>query len=204
MKKFLVLGLAMLAFGIVPVSAKLGDPDPQENITTKTQFRDQIRDARTQAKEALQIRLQTIRDERKQQQVQKLSDRLCETNESRVGVMEKHLAKMEQMLLRIEGIAAERETAGKDITAVTSAIVSARSVITTARTAVQTQAGRDCVLIISGSETSLGTEVNGAINRLHVQLKAVNQNITAAREATRKAIQELAKVMGEKQGGVEE
>jgi hypothetical protein len=203
MKRLVILGLVMLALGVVPVTAKLGDPDPQDTAT-KTQFRDQIRDARVQAKETLRLRLQVVRDERKQEQVQRLSDRLCSVNENRVNVMEKHLAKMEEMLVRVEKLAAERKTAGKDISAVTGAITSARTAISAANSAVQNQNGISCVLNISGSENTLGAEVNGAINRLNVQLRAVNQKINFAREAVRTAVRELAKVMGEEEGGVEE
>jgi ribosome-associated translation inhibitor RaiA len=130
--------------------------------------------------------------------VEKLNNRICTINKNRTTIMTSHLDRMAAILDRVMERANAAKAKGKDIATVEAAVATARGKIAEARTAVQAQSQKECVMSISGADTTIGSEVRNAISEYAAQLKEVRAKVIAARQAVSQAIRALAAVMGEK------
>lgn len=146
-----------------------------------------------------------LRDQKKKELVQKVSDRMCKINENRLAAMQKHLETMGTILGRVEAQAEKAEARGADVTRVDLAVVTAKEAIKTAMDAVADQGEVDCGVTLSGEDSRVKSEAATAIKELEGELKAVHEKVKAAREATSAAIKALAFAMGEREpAGVKE
>lgn len=157
-----------------------------------------LREAKQSQVEEYRTRLQALKDQRKQVVVDNLNKRICTLNQTRTKVLLGHLERMSKILDRVETRAGVAKENGKDISEVESAVATAREKIRLATDAVNAQSSRECVINLTGSEETAGTEVRAAINQLQTELRSVHQKIKEARQAVATAIRQLAQVLGEK------
>jgi hypothetical protein len=176
---------------------------PTPSTSTNNNFRLEVKEAREnrieareQAREEYQTRLQQIKDERKRQIVENVSNRIAVINQNRTSIMLKHLDQIESVLTRLETKITTAKTNGKDVGSVESDIASAKTAISTARTKVSTQSTKTYTINIT-TESTLASAVATTRQAFQADLKSAHDSVVAARTAVSLAIQNLAKVLGE-------
>ena len=152
---------------------------------------------RENERENFRSKLNSIRDEKKKAIVDRTDKRIVEINLSRTNIMTRHIAKIEEVLNKIETRAIEVEKRGKDISAVRAAIVTARTAIASAKSAVTAQAVKTYVINVT-TEDSLGSAVSSTRTAFAKDLQAAHQSVVTARKSVRDVLTALAKVVGEK------
>lgn len=177
-----------------PVFAATESGGLRERIQQKLELRkDQVQERKSDREEhraELKDRLQSIKDDRRRAKAEDLTDRMCKLPETRAEAMTRHLQTMSNILKRVS-------EKGGDNSAVASAVSTAEAAIADAQAAVDALGTGDCVVNITGSEDTLGSEVSAARQALATQLSQVHDKVKAARQAVVKAIQTLARVLGE-------
>lgn len=181
MKKFTTL-ICFLALALFVTTPVLAENATGSGATKREEFR---------------ARLSAIRDAKKKAIVERVDQRIAQINTNRIGIMTRHLTKIEEILNRIEARALEAEKNGKDITAVTSAIASARTAIASAKTTAAAQAAKTYAIDIT-TEANLGFAVSSVRIAFAKDLQAAHQSVAAARKSVRDVLTALAKVVGEK------
>ncbi len=188
-----ILSPAVLAEGRTATGA--GKQNFLERQTTRSAELKQERETR---RTEFKKKLTEIKDARKKEIAQKLSDNLCRARDNRVKALNQHLQTMTTLLARVSSKASEAQAKGKDISTVTAAVTTAKLAIADAQSAVDALANQACGLTISGDETKLGKEAKTARDQLAGEFASAKEKVKAARKAVSAAIQALARVLGEK------
>ncbi len=159
-----------------------------------------IRPTLTKLREELRLRWQErlgeIKDARKKQILERVNNRICNTNQNRVEIAARHLDRISEVLDRVASRSAQAKANGKDTAGVETAVATARQKISEARVAITAQEGRSCTLIISGIEENLGKEVSEAVKAFEKEMLAIHQKVKDARFAAVSAVQKLALLLG--------
>ena len=166
------------------------------------EFKQKLEDSKKELKERvdakkqeLKDRLASIKDEKKKATVEKIDGRLDELNakytEHYSEVLTKLGAVVEKINVRIERAAAR----GLDVSAVRTALISADAAIAASKTAIESQTAKTYLITVT-DEATLRENVGAARQALRADLKAVEQTVKDAREATRKAATTLAGIQG--------
>ena len=142
----------------------------------------------------LQTRLQSIRDERKKQAVERIHTAVNALNERMTGHFINVLDQIDKVLDRVESRTDKAEANGLDVSTVRPEITNAENAIAAARAAVEAQAGKVYEVQITGSETTLRADVGKTRQELHEDLTGVRDLVKAAREAVRNAAVTLAQI----------
>lgn len=148
-------------------------------------------------RDEFRAKISAIRDEKKKAIVEKIDQRLVLINANRTTIMLRHLAKIEEILNRIENRTDKVAATGKDVTFVRTAIVTSRTAITTARTAVNAQAAKVYTINIT-TEDNLGASVSATRTAFAKDLQTAHQAVVTARKSVRDVLKALAKIVGEK------
>lgn len=164
----------------------------KELQTRKEQLQEQFKAQRESFKE----KLQTIRDLRKQQITEKVDKSLANINQRRTDHFNKILAKLNEILGRIQSKAAELKAAGKNTAALDAAITAASNAISTAQTAVSDQSAKDYAPTIT-TDNGLKNAVGTVFKQLQTDLAVTRQTVAKARDAVKTAALELRKLMPE-------
>ncbi len=170
---------------------------------------DALREQAKQKREDLRTQTEAKRDEARQNVEQKkaehraalvdrLTARMKETNSRRTGNMMNRLERLGRILEKVGARAQEAKTNGKDVSSVETAIASARTAIDSAKTAVSGQSQKTYSVGTSGTDTK--ALVGETIKTMQSDLRAVNEQILAARKAVKDAIVALARALGEPVG----
>lgn len=144
----------------------------------------------SEIRQEFRTKLAGIRDEKKKAIVEKMDQRISELNKKRTDLMVKHLAKIEEILNKVEA-------RGNDTPAVVTAIATARSSIATAKQQVSDQSGKTYTIEIT-TEGRLGAAVSAVRTALSKDLQTAHQSVVTARKSVRDVLTALAKVVGEK------
>lgn len=192
-----LLGIMVLVL-VLPLAARAEDATTGSRARVRVEERTQIRERVQTRIEEFKAKLLQLRDVRKQAVVERLNNRICTMNKNRVETMNNHLERMLAVTNRVAEKAAVLKTEGKDVAAVEITVIKAKEAITEAQTAVNIQARKECVISITGSETTVGAEVRRAISQLETEIKAVRAKVTTARQEVAQAVKVLAMVLSEK------
>lgn len=187
MKKLLIYSVLAISLAM-PVAAQTGTTTNTQD-TTKQSVREQIQNRA----EALKEQLQKIKDERKQQIVEKIDSALDALNKRYLNHLSNVLDRLEDVLKRIGSRADKAQTRTLDVTSVRTAIDKATQAIAAARAAIQTQSGKTYTITIT-SEDNVRTDVGKTRKALHDDLVKVRDAVKAAREAIRQAATTLAQI----------
>jgi len=149
------------------------------------EIRQKIKDKKAevlQKREEFRVKVQEIKDEKKKEIVERIDIKMSSANEKRTSIMKQALQKMTLFIERIqEKVNVEKEN-GQDTTEIESLITSAESAIADAEEAVETQAGKEYVIIIT-DETKLHHAVKPIVDQLKADLKNVHNVVREAKEA---------------------
>ncbi len=187
--------------------------DLRAGDVSATTTRDAIRDAREAFREefeakraelksrieaeqaSLKSRLAALKDQRKQQVVERIGSQVNDLNERTLRHLTDALGKLEKVLDRIEARTTKNEQGGMNVSAVRTAMVAAQAAIDAARVAITTQSGKVYSITVSGSD-SLRADVGAVRRELHADLTKVRDAVKAARDAVHQAATTLAELRG--------
>lgn len=155
----------------------------QEAIKTKIQ----------QNKEQLREGLKKIKNEYKQQAVERVNNRFQDLNKIWTDHFVDVLNRLDQILDNIASRADKAEANGQDVSSVRTAISQAKDAISEARTAVVAQAGKVYTITIT-TEESLRQDVKNTREQIFIDLKNFRDKVKDARDAVHDAATTLAKI----------
>ncbi len=141
----------------------------------------------------LRERLAKFKNQNKATIVGGLNDNLNRINEVKTEAMKRKLEIMTQLLTKFEGRI--NAVTDKDTSETKAAITIAKDKIASAEAAVEIQSQKDYTLTAT-SEATIKQEVMTARNTLHSDLKAVHEQVKAARMSVVEAVETAAKTLG--------
>jgi hypothetical protein len=186
------LSLAMFAGAQTPTSTYPGGNTATSSAAAQMR---QDRQSQIEARRTeLQAKLQSIRDERKKQAVDRIYTNVNALNERMTNHFTNVLNQIDEMLNRVNSRASKGETNGLNVSAAKTEITNAQNALALARDAVKTQAEKVYAVQITGNETTLRSDVGKTRAAFHHDLVAVRDVVKAARDAVRKAAVTLAQI----------
>jgi len=159
----------------------------------KGEIATQIQAFREQLKGRLK---EKIKNTEKQMIIERVYDRINFLNDRMTIHYLNTLEGLERILERIESRTAKAKINGKDVTAVENAIVEARQKIESAQQMVKDQAGRLYQPPQIESEKDAKTKIGELRQKVHNDLKKIEEAVKEARKAVRQAVVLLAQIHG--------
>lgn len=153
------------------------------------------KEAMTMKRKEFKERLQTIRDETKRMQVERIDTKISSANQTATNRFSAVLDKLQSILDKLIGKAQDVKAKGIGTTALDSAIGSAQASIDDAKAAVTSQMARLYVIQIA-SESALKSSVGSTVSELRTDLRDVHKAVVDAKQAVQKAVIERAKLRG--------
>lgn len=179
-------------FVLGPSTATTASPAAvKRTVLTRSEFEAKKAEFRQQ--------LAALKDTRRQTILQNLADKMNRVNKQRVEHWRKVLARLQEVLAKIQAKGTALKSSGKDTSSLDAAIASASAQLTAATAAVDSQAGREYIINIatgSGLKANAGQAISGEQADLQGVLKIIND----ARKAVYHAVRILAQLTGEKLG----
>lgn len=145
----------------------------------------------------IRLKLSEISDERKQQVVENLLERIGDLNQKWVDHWNNVLTRLGEILAKIQSRGQSLASEGKNTSELNGAISDAQAAIATAQAAVNAQAGKAYTIEIT-SEENLRADAKRLFGQFKSDTSNVKRQIQAAREAVRMAFNELIVLTGER------
>lgn len=165
----------------------------QEELEKIRERREEAVETRERKQDEFQLKLQTIKDERKQKIVENLAERIVSMNNRWADHWGNVLGRLSDILIKISLRTDTLATSGKEVGGVQIAITKAQEAISVAQKAVSDQAVMSYDIEIS-TEDTLGEVVSGSLGDFHDDLKETQELVKAARDAVKEALDSLRDV----------
>lgn len=143
----------------------------------------------------LKEKLAKFKDKKKAQRVEAIDKTLVNINKNRTDQMTRFLDNASTILTKLETRVNQAGTNGKDITQANIAITEAKEMISSASGAVKVQSENGYTISVT-TEAKVSTDAKIARDLLHTDLKAVLDQVKAAKKAVANAIQVSATTLG--------
>lgn len=143
-----------------------------------------------EARLAFKEQLETITDERKQAIVEKISNRLTETNTNATDRMFEILDKLSAVIVKIEDKITKAKANGIDTTTQEAELENAKLAIDAAIKTVTEQAAMDYIITINDS-TTLKNDIGTVVSQHKQDLRTTYEAVRSARTAVRQAAKSL-------------
>lgn len=147
-------------------------------------------------RDEFKLKLQTIRDTRKQEKVDRVNSRLPEINKKRTDEMTAILDRLQNVLGRIEEKVKQGNQSNQGN--LLALITTAQSAIDAARATVLTQSQKTYVVTIT-TEGELRITVGQTVSGMEQDLRLTREKVISARKAVKDAFAELMRLKGEKE-----
>ncbi|MEK7150832.1 MAG: hypothetical protein AAB783_01390 [Patescibacteria group bacterium] len=138
----------------------------------------------------LREKLGKIKDERKKQTVESISNRFAEVNNNILDNLSKFLNRLDEILVKIKTRTDAADVAGKDVSKVKIAIIAADGAIKSARDGIKAQVGKTYPIAVT-TENALGDAVSKARHALYDDLEKVRTLVKSAHSAVKAAARAL-------------
>lgn len=163
----------------------------RERIASKeAEIKTRVEKKRTE----LQERLSLFKDKKKAQIAERVSTNLNAINKNRTTAMTTHIARIEELLTKLETRVNEYQGTS-DTTAVKASITTTKSLLSKASNSVVAQAGKDYTVSVTNEE-QIRSDVEAMRNQLLKDLQAVHNDIKLARESLTKTIRLAYQTLG--------
>ncbi len=156
----------------------------------------QYKTARAAKEQEFNVKLQTLKDEKKKAVVRNLEDILQDRGQKWCTHWSEVTARMDNLMVRVISRRDKAKAAGKDTTAADSAIASAQSAISAAKTAGTAQCAKTYTIQITSGDSGIGQDVKTAVQAFSTDIKSVISTMEAARKAIGGAISALKGING--------
>lgn len=179
-----------------PLKDQNNRPIPLSSTDTKESVKMLLEKRKTANEEnrlELKEKLQVIKDERKQELVLKIEEKITNINSRRTENMSEAITKLQTILNSIKGKTTALKTNGTNTASVDTAITEAETALAKASTDVQAQAQKSYTITVT-DETTLKQNVGSTIKQLTEDLRNTYKSVIAAKQAVQKAARELKKV----------
>lgn len=163
---------------------------------TIEQKREELKAKIEMEKEQLRERLMKIKDGKKREIVERISQQIADLNKKITDHFSDALVKLENVLVNINDRADKTEAKGLNVDSVSLAINSAKSKIENARVAIQTQASKLYSITVS-SENALKLDVGVSRQALQNDLKQLQNVVRETKNAVHDAATTLAGIVNE-------
>lgn len=149
----------------------------EEHQAQMQEVREAVREAIQAKKEEFKEKLALLKDERKRLIVERLEQRMAAINENRTDHFSKVLARLEEVLVKIEILIGSSPSAE-----VSQALAEAKEALARARAAVNTQAAKEYIFDVSDEE-AIHQEAAAAFGALRTDLTDTKVEVQAAKFA---------------------
>ncbi|KKQ96689.1 MAG: hypothetical protein UT56_C0006G0015 [Candidatus Levybacteria bacterium GW2011_GWB1_39_7] len=156
---------------------------------------DAIKEERKQKIEEFKEKIAAIKDERKKALVEKIVEKISNSNERLTARMSAALARLSSILKNLSEKAANLKASGKDTSELEKAISQAETAIEEAKSAVAAQAEKKYSANLINDST-LRNAIGEMISQFRKDLRDAHKKVAAARQAISKAVAELAQLGG--------
>ena len=190
-----VLGTKVAQVDITVDSTNTRSEETQDRIQ-------QVRDNTSDRRENFRQNLQEVRDERKQNILENLADRLTNVNDKWVNHWNKMLARMSEVLGKLEARLASYD-GDLDTTPLEEQIVLAKDAIADAQALVDEQADKDYVFEV-GDESTLGQDIRSQIAEAKSEINLVWQAVRNAKNEVQEVLVEVRKLTSSSSNGSNE
>lgn len=170
---------ALLSFTLSIPCAVLAKDATQTAVTRKEKV--------ASREAAMKTKLQAFKDKRKAEAAARINTKLNNINAKQTAGMLKHLGKMSALLDKLKARVNSGSPDIKDPAAAKAAIADSRAKIASATAAVKTQAANDYTITVT-SESKIKADAQAQREKLHADLKAVRQQVIAAKQSVANAI----------------
>ncbi len=154
-----------------------------------------MQDKMSEARDAFKQKISEFKDKQKVTRLTNLDTKLNEINKRKTTQMSERLEKLTEILGRISTKGADLESQGENTTTLNTSITSAQTAIDTAKTKVDEQAAKDYVVDVT-TETALRANASATLKQFRTDLTATHKSVVDAQVAVRKAFAELQKLVG--------
>ena len=188
MKKF-VAGIVTLSVILTFLAVSSSAQTATSSLTRKDLVQQRVEDRKEKMasrEAALKAKLQSFRDKKKAEIVERIDQNLDKINKHKTEMMMTNLNRMSDLLTRIESNM-NSQSEGKDITKAKESIEKAKIAIANAKVAVTTQSEKDYTVTVT-SESKVKTDAQTVRETLKNDLKLVHDLIVEARKALSEAI----------------
>lgn len=144
-------------------------------------------------------RLDLLKDERKKEKVATISGKITTFNLNHTNRLADVLDKIQSILDRVSKKAETAKGEGYDTGVLALAIKNAQTAIDAARIAISSQALKQYTIQIT-SDATIKTNVGSVVSQFRTDLKAIHKLVIDAKQATMRAVSELAKLRGVNNG----
>lgn len=167
----------------------VGKREIKEITQDKRDFR---RESAASKSAVLKERLRDFKDKLKASIVERVSNNLNRINQNQTTQMKNHLERMSSILTKVKNRVNQSGVVGNGVSA---AISDSEVAIASASAAVTNQALNDYTLTVS-SETAARLEAKETRDKLHADLKAVRQQVIAAKQSLSNAVRVVITSLG--------
>lgn len=155
---------------------------------------------REAAKTLFKQKLAAFKDKVKAERVDRISSLFTTINANRTSQMQKDLEKMTTILTKIQTHLEDFQKQGKDTSTIETARSEAQAAVTSATEAVKAQAAKEYTITVS-SESTVKSDVATVRNTMESDVKAVREQVVAARKKVAAVISQTEDLMGELTNG---
>ena len=190
---FISLFVLLLLPGVV--SAQNSSPIPTHQTQLQLVGEDHKRKVE-QRHGQIQEHLKQVKNKHHAQVAEKVHKNLNHVNGTLTTAWSHHLSKMSEILVKLEEHLNQAASEDKDVTDARNTLADAKQAVTEAENVLKTQADKTYTFNITNPE-HIGSDVQGARDLLHSDLKSVHDALNNAREA----VVEATKVVNQTVGG---
>lgn len=161
-----------------------------------------IKEEKEQRIEEFKEKIALIKDERKKALVEKITEKITNSNTRLTTKMSAALERLSSILKNLSEKAAALKANGKDTSALEEAISQAEAAVAEAKSAVTAQAEKEYSADLIDDPTLKNT-IGKMVSQFRKDLRDTHKKVVAARQAISKAISELARIGGVRNSATE-
>lgn len=172
----------------------------QAVIKEKVEERIELRKEKVASREAaFKQKIEQFKDKKKAELASKINENINLINQRRTEQMMMNLAKMSEVLEKLEGKVAEGLANGQNVSDAQTAISTSKTLIDDAKNAVNTQSQQDYTIVVS-TELKIKQDATTIRTKLQTDLKAAQDKIVIARQSAANAVSISVSLLGGQNG----
>lgn len=202
LKSLMVVGVVgVIAAGTVSAQVSVAPGDLKENRLQLKEAREDFKTEAQRLREARQAELKKkqeeykaklaeVKEQRKKVIVERFVKNMHELRKKRVEQLRAMLDRIRESLAKLEGVLAEAELVGKEVSVAEADMAAAKTAVQDAQIALDALVVRDFTPTLTG-ENSLGSDLSKLKNEYTFEVKAVLDKVQVAKRAVNRVLLDL-------------